>query len=300
MRLLIVGWHGQIARALVEAAPRCADIEAFAAGRPAIDLMQPGSIARAMTDFGPNVIINAAAYTAVDKAESEQELAFKLNSEGARLLAQAAAKRGAIIIHLSTDYVFDGMKVGPYVEDDITSPLNTYGRSKLEGEVAVRAANPRHIIVRTAWVHSATGQNFVKTMLRLGREKTELSVVDDHIGNPTYAPHLANLLIDIARQVTKAQGDTLWGTLHAAGTGETSWCGLAREVFRISAEFGGPAPNVRAINSSEYPTLTKRPANSRLDCSKLARTFALALPDWRLGVREGVGRLLAQLAVDRN
>ena len=174
MRLLIAGWQGQLARALVEIAPGAADIDALAIGRPALDLCEPASITRAMTDFRPDVIINTAAYTAVDKAESEPDAACALNRDGARMLAEAAYKRGAAIIHVSTDYVFDGAKPTPYLEDDPTGPLNVYGRSKLAGEIAVRAANPRHVIVRTSWVHSAVGANFVRTMLRLGAERPSL------------------------------------------------------------------------------------------------------------------------------
>ncbi len=293
MRLLIAGWQGQLARALVELAPGVRDIEALAVGRPALDLCEPASITRAMTDFKPDVIINTAAYTAVDKAESEPEAAFTLNRDGARLLAEAAARRGAAIIHVSTDYVFDGAKPAPYVEDDPTGPLNVYGRSKLEGEAAVRVANPRHVILRTSWVHSATGANFVKTMLRLAAERPALSVVDDQVGSPTYAPHLAEATLAIARRIARDGASAPWGTYHAAGQGTCSWCGLAREVFRVSAATGGPAVPVTAIPTSAYPTPARRPMNSRLDCSKLSAAYGIALPAWQAGVADGVKRLLA-------
>lgn len=295
MRLLIAGWQGQLARALVELAPRAADIDALAVGRPALDLCEPATIARSMTDFRPDVIINTAAYTAVDKAESEAAAAFALNCDGARMLAVEAAKRGAVIIHVSTDYVFDGTKPAPYVEDDPTSPLNVYGRSKLEGELVVAAANPRHVIVRTAWVHSASGQNFVKTMLRLAGERPALKVVDDQIGSPTYAPHLAEAILAIARQVANAgKTENRWGVYHVAGTGFASWCGVAREVMRVARSQGGASVPVEAIPTSAYPTLAQRPMNSRLDCSKLDRAFAIRLPDWEMGVADGVKRLLAK------
>jgi len=294
MRLLIAGWQGQLARALVELAPAANDIDALAVGRPALDLCEPGSIARAMTGFRPDVIINTAAYTAVDKAESEPAAAAALNAEGARLLAVEAARLGAALIHVSTDYVFDGAKSGAYVETDATSPINVYGASKLAGEQAVAAANPRHVIVRTSWVHSATGQNFVKTMLRLARERPALRVVDDQIGAPTYAPHLAAAVLDIARGVARAgQAEGRWGLYHAAGTGYVSWCGLAREVFRVSAGLGGPSVPVEPIPSTAYPTPARRPLNSRLDCGKLERDFAIRLPPWQDGVAEAVRRLLA-------
>jgi dTDP-4-dehydrorhamnose reductase len=294
MRLLIAGWQGQVARALVELAPSAPDVEAFAVGRPGLDLCNAATIKRAMTDFQPDVIINSAAYTAVDKAESERDAAFALNRTGAGLLAEEAAKRGAAIIHISTDYVFDGRKSAPYVETDGVAPQNVYGRSKLQGEQAVRQMNPEHVIARTAWVYSATGSNFVKTMLRLAGDRDSLRVVDDQIGNPTYAPHLAKALLEIARKVRHAPRDDQWGTYHLAGLGDVSWCGFAREVFRVSAELGGPSASVTPISTADYPTPAARPKNSRLDCNKAEQMFGVALPDWREGVRECVTRLLAK------
>lgn len=294
MRLLIAGWQGQVARALVELAPSAADVEAFAVGRPGLDLCNAATIKRAMTDVRPDVIINSAAYTAVDKAESEQEAAFALNRTGAGLLAEEAAKRGAAIIHISTDYVFDGQKSAPYVETDSVAPQSVYGRSKLQGEEAVRQVNGQHIIARTAWVYSPAGANFVKTMLRFAGERDSVRVVDDQMGNPTYAPHLAKALLDIARKVRREPRDGQWGTYHLAGRGDVSWCGFAREVFRVSAELGGPSAEVTAITTADYPTQAARPKNSRLDCSKAEQTFGVALPDWREGVRECVTRLLGK------
>lgn len=292
MRLLIAGWQGQVARALVELAPSAPQVESFAVGRPGLDLCNAATITRAMTDFRPDVIINSAAYTAVDKAENEASAAFALNRDGARMLAEAAAKRGAAIIHISTDYVFDGSKPAPYVEDDPTAPINVYGRSKLEGEQALAEANARHVIARTSWVHSPTGANFVKTMLRLAGERKELRIVDDQVGNPTYAPHLARALLGVARSALEDTPGQRWGIYHLAGTGAVSWCGLAREVFRVSAAKGGPSADVVPIAAADYPTTARRPANSRLDCSKVERAFGVALPDWRVGVEECVARLL--------
>jgi dTDP-4-dehydrorhamnose reductase len=294
MRLLIAGWHGQVARALVELAPSAPDVEAFAVGRPGLDLCNAATIRRAMTDFRPDVIINSAAYTAVDKAETEQDAAFALNRTGAGLLAEEAARRDAAIIHISTDYVFDGQKPVPYVETDSVAPQSVYGHSKLQGEQAVRQVNDKHIIARTAWVYSATGSNFVKTMLRLAGEGDTVRVVDDQTGSPTYAPHLAQALLDIARKVRHAARDDQWGTYHLAGRGDVSWCGFAREVFRVSAELGGPSANVTAITTADYPTVAARPKNSRLDCAKAERTFGVALPDWRDGVRACVTQLLGK------
>jgi dTDP-4-dehydrorhamnose reductase len=294
MRLLIAGWQGQVARALVEMAPGAADVTACTVGRAALDICEAKTIERAMVNTRPDVVINSAAYTAVDKAETDHDQAYAMNRDGARALALAAAKAGVPIIQLSTDYVFDGTQPAPYAEDDAPNPVTVYGRSKLAGEEAVRAANPRHVIVRTAWVHSAGGSNFVRTMLRLAGERDALRVVADQSGNPTYAPHLCSAILDIARQIVgKAEGGADWGIYHAAGTGVTSWHGLASEVMRISAELGGPSVPVHAIATADYPTPAQRPANSALDCGKLERVFGIRLPSWEDGARACIERLLA-------
>ncbi len=294
MRLLITGWQGQVARSLAQAAAKDKSVEALAIGRPALDLVKLPTILRTLSDARPDVVINTAAYTAVDKAETEPAAAQSLNCDGARLLAEASAERGVPIIHLSTDYVFDGSKATPYVESDPTAPLGVYGRSKLAGELAVAAANPRHVILRTAWVHSPFGQNFVKTMLRLGAERKSLRVVDDQVGSPTYAPHLAAAILAVARQIAGAPaGSPHFGLYHGAGRGEVSWCGLAREIFRLSEARGGPSAALEPIPTSGYPTPAQRPANSRLDCRKLEVQFGVALPDWHVGVEDCVERILA-------
>jgi dTDP-4-dehydrorhamnose reductase len=291
VRLLVAGAQGQLARAMIELAPSATDVTAFALGRPALDLTAPASVLKTLADFKPDVIVNAAAYTAVDKAEAEPDAAMALNADGPARLAEAADKMGAILIHVSTDYVFDGTKATPYVEDDPTAPLGAYGRSKLAGEEAVRAATARHIILRTAWVHSPFGANFVKTMLRLAADRPEVRVVDDQIGSPTYAPHLAEAILAIARTALADADAARFGTYHAAGTGAVTWCGMAREVMRVSASLGGPSANVAAITTAEYPTPARRPANSRLDCAKLATVFGVTLPRWEEGVAECVRRL---------
>ena len=301
MRLLIAGWQGQVARGLVEAAPACPDVMACAVGRAALDICSARSIERALAQIEPTVVINSAAYTAVDKAESEADDAFAMNRDGAGLLAEAAARRGVPIIHISTDYVYDGAKPEPYVEDDPTAPQTVFGRSKLEGEAAVIAANPRHVILRTSWVFSPTGRNFVKTMLAQADEQERVRVVADQRGNPTYAPHLVDAILELARQLSarKSADDRdddpasgPWGIYHAAGTGATTWAGLAAEVFRASAALGGPAAAVEPIASADYPTRARRLPNAELDCSKLERTFGLRLPAWQDGVAECVRRLL--------
>lgn len=297
MRLLIAGWQGQIARGLVEAAPGCPDVKACAVGRAALDICEARSIERALSQIEPSIVINSAAYTAVDKAESEPERAFALNRDGARLLAEAAARRGIPIIHISTDYVYDGHKPEPYVEDDATQPMTVFGRSKLEGEAAIKEANAKHVILRTAWVFSPTGRNFVKTMLAQAAEQTQVRVVDDQRGSPTYAPHLVAAILELARQLSARKDnegaqDGPWGIYHAAGTGMTTWRGFAEEVFRRSAALGGPVAEVEPIKSADYPTPAQRPMNSQLDCSKLERTFGLRLPQWQQGVAECVERLV--------
>jgi dTDP-4-dehydrorhamnose reductase len=296
MRLLIAGWQGQIARGLVEAAPACADVKACAVGRAALDICSARSIERALAQIEPTVIINSAAYTAVDKAETDAERAFALNRDGARMLAEAAARRGIPIIHISTDYVYSGHKPEPYLEDDATEPATVFGRSKLEGERAVQETNPRHVILRTSWVFSPAGRNFVKTMLAQAAERDSVRVVDDQRGNPTYAPHLVAAILELARQLSaqkpETNADGPWGVYHAAGSGTTTWRGFAEEVFRASAALGGPVAAVEPILSADYPTSAERPVNSQLDCAKLERTFGLHLPPWQEGVAECVARLV--------
>lgn len=295
MRLLIAGWQGQIARGLVEAAPACPDVMACAVGRAALDICSARSIERALSPIEPTVVINSAAYTAVDKAESDEERAFALNRDGARLLAEAAARRRIPIIHISTDYVYDGHKSGAYVEDDVTAPTTVFGRSKLEGEAAVRDANDKHVILRTAWVFSPAGRNFVKTMLEKAGEQDVVRVVDDQHGSPTYGPHLVAAILELARQLSGKKADEgPWGVYHAANSGTTTWAEFAEEVFRRSAALGGPSARVEPIKSIDYPTPAQRPANSQLDCSKLERTFGLRLPSWQEGAADCVARLLAR------
>ncbi len=299
LRLLVAGWHGQVARALVEAAPTRADITACAIGRPALDICEPRSIERALADAGPDVVINAAAYTAVDQAENDSERCFALNRDGARLLAEAAARRGVPIIHVSTDYVFDGRKASPYVESDATGPATIYGRSKLAGEKAVRDANPKHVILRTAWLHSPAGKNFVRTVLKLAGERQPVRIVSDQRGSPTYAPHLVDAILSVAREAAgRSLGWEHWGLYHAAGAGSATWCDVARETLRHSVARNGPSASVEPITSADYPTPAARPANSELDCGKLERVFGLRLPPWEDGVALCVERLL-EAAVSR-
>jgi dTDP-4-dehydrorhamnose reductase len=288
VNVLVIGREGQLARSLA-AAKKPEGVQVTVVGRPEINLAATETIPPVLERFRPDLIVNTAAYTAVDQAELEPQLAHAINARAPGFVADACARRGIPLIHISTDYVFDGSKQGPYLEDDQVAPLSVYGRSKLEGEEHVASAWSRHIILRTAWVVSPYGSNFVRTMLRLAAGRKEIDVVDDQVGNPTYAPHLAAGILAIARRCgVRGTSRVPWGLYHAAGSGEATWCELARELFHQSAAVGGPGAAVRAITTAEYPTLVRRPTNSRLDCSKLARAFDVRLPDWRLGIRECV------------
>ena len=291
IRVLVAGGSGQVARALVDTAP-ATDVDVVALGRPGLDLTDPASIEAAVRSAEPAIVINAAAYTAVDQAETDEAGAHALNAEGAGLLAAAAARAGAPILHLSTDYVFSGDKTAPYTEADLPAPTGAYGRSKLAGEAAVAAANPRHAIFRTAWVYSPYGKNFAKTMLRFAETREELSVVHDQIGNPTSAHDIARALWDAARQLARNPAALRPGIYHMTASGEASWAEFAEEIFRLSAACGGPAARVRRITTAEYPTPTRRPANSRLDCSKLAGQFGIILPQWQASTRTCVEQLV--------
>lgn len=283
MRVLVAGRSGQVATALRERAGRHA---VTALGRPDLDLTDPASLAAALDRVRPDAVVNAAAFTAVDRAETEASAAFALNADGPATLARLAADRGVPLVHLSTDYVFDGTLPRPYREDDPTGPGTVYGRSKLAGEAAVIAAGGPALVVRTAWVYAPFGHNFVRTMLRLAAERDTLRVVADQHGNPTSALDIADALL----RLLEARGD--WPgspeLLHLAGTGETTWHGLAEAVVALSPR----RPTVEPIATADYPTPAARPANSRLDCTRLADRWGVTLPDWRDSVREVVARLL--------
>lgn len=289
----VIGARGQLARALSEAADG-AGTRVITLARPELDLLDPVSIARAFAGLQADIVVNAAAYTAVDRAQSDEAMAYAINALGAEHLAKACARRELPIIHVSTDYVFDGTSSTPYRESDLPRPLSVYGKSKYEGEQRVAVACPQHIILRTAWLHSPFGDNFVKTMLRLAQSRSHVSVVADQHGNPTYAPHLARAIFAIASGVVSQPAQNQWGVHHATGSGEASRYELAVEVFRVSQTLGGPVAHVSAIATADYPTPAPRPLNSRLDGSKLADTFGIRLPHWTIGVQECVERLLAQ------
>ena len=289
MRVLVIGREGQLARSLAERAPDW--VELLFAGRPECDLADPASLERTVAAARPDLILNAAAHTAVDRAEDEPELAEAVNAEGPAVLARAAKSAAAPLVHLSTDYVFNGTADRPYREDDATGPLGVYGRTKLAGEEGVRASGAAHAIVRTAWVYSPFGSNFVKTMLRLAETRDEVSVVADQVGTPTSALDLADGLFAL---IDAGRGGWNSATYHLAGTGETSWARLAEQVFASSGEQGGPTAAVRPIATADYPTRAARPANSRLDSGRFVRATGFRMPEWHESVAAVVARLLEQ------
>ena len=276
MRILVTGKSGQLARALAHLAPPAMDISFH--GRDSLDLAVPGAAAGLIGEIRPELVINAAAWTAVDLAETERAAAFRMNAEAPGEIAQACAGAGAALIHISTDYVFDGTKAGPYAETDPTAPINVYGASKLAGEQAVLAGNPRSLVLRTAWVHSPWGRNFVLTMLGLaGRPR--LRVVDDQHGTPTSALDLAEACLAVTPRLAAASaGDPVWGVYNYAGRGACSWADLAAETFALA---GPPGPEIERIPAADYPTPARRPANSVLDCRKFETTFGLETVPWR-------------------
>ncbi|MBZ9795687.1 dTDP-4-dehydrorhamnose reductase [Mesorhizobium sp. ES1-4] len=293
MRLLVTGRDGQVAASLLEAGQARAGVEVVAIGRPELHLARPASIIDAIAAAKPDIVVSAAAYTAVDQAEDEPDLAFAVNAAGAGKVAEAAARLGLPVIHLSTDYVFDGTKADAYVETDPPAPLGVYGASKLAGELAVAAANPRHLILRTAWVYSPFGRNFVKTMLRLAADRDEISVVADQWGNPTSALDIADAILHAATMLHRDKDLAAFGTYHLAGTGDINWSGFARHILDTSLKSGGPWARVRDIATMDYPTKARRPANSRLSSAKFAATFGWNAPDWRESAGEVVRRVVS-------
>ena len=272
MTLLIFGRTGQVATELARIAPGAVFL-----GRDQADLMDPAACAAAIRAHRPAAVINAAAWTAVDKAETEEAAATVVNGDAPGAMARECAALGVPLVHISTDYVFDGAGTLPFAPDHPTAPLGAYGRSKLAGEQAVRAAGGAHVILRTSWVFSAHGSNFLKTMLRLGHERETLTVVADQIGGPTPARAIAGACLTIANHLTSHPQDG--GTHHFAGAPDVSWADFAREIMARA----GLACTIADIPSSAYPTPARRPANSRLDCTGLA-AFGLARPDWRAAV----------------
>lgn len=292
MRIVVTGRHGQVAQSLLERA-KDGRADVHTAARPDIDLTRPAELEAILIDLRPDVIVNAAAYTAVDAAESEPDLAGRVNVLGAEAVASAADRLKIPIIQLSTDYVFDGNLPRPYREDDPANPLSVYGDSKLGGERAVAAANPNHVILRTAWVYSPFGRNFVHTMLALAAEREEISVVSDQVGSPTSALDIADGIIAIARGLLDLPtARELRGIFHMTGDGDTSRAAFATAIFAASAAAGGPTARVLPVSTSAHPTAAPRPANSRLDNSRLAETHGVRLPSWQQSLQRCVERIV--------
>lgn len=283
MRVLITGRHGQVSRELQLALG--AEAELLVLGHEQLDLADGDAIRRQVRELKPDLLINAAAHTAVDQAESEPELAHAINASAPGVLAEEAATLGAPLIHYSTDYVFDGSKASPYVESDATGPLGVYGRSKLAGEQAIREVGGQHLILRTSWVYSLHGRNFLLIMQRLLQEREELRVVADQIGAPTWAGTIARATAELVRHWREGRAGA-WGTYHLTGQGETSWFGFAEAIAAQLKAQGKPCARLLPIATSEYPTPAQRPANSRLDCSRLQHEWQIGLPDWHQALLE--------------
>jgi dTDP-4-dehydrorhamnose reductase len=288
LNILLFGTTGQLGREILRLSPQQGvTLQAYSSSEA--NFLNPDHLAQIIGEVPQaDVVINAAAYTAVDKAESEPTIAARINGEAVGAIAAACAKRGARLIHVSTDYVYDGEKPAPYVEGDLTNPLNTYGRTKLQGETAIRESGVEHVILRTSWIYSPYGSNFAKTMLRLGGERPALRVVADQHGAPTSAAELASAIFTIAKQMR--DGRQL-GTFHFAAAGETTWHGFAEAIFDIAQSRTGKRPKLIPIPASEYPTPARRPHNSRLNCEKLRSVFGISPLDWQDGLKAVLSRL---------
>jgi dTDP-4-dehydrorhamnose reductase len=277
--IAIVGRNGQLGWELVKQGDALG-LEMLALGSADIDVTRSESIGGCLKAGAVELVINAAAYTAVDRAETEKKRAFEVNRDGPANLAGFCARAGIPLVHVSTDYVFDGSKAGAYREDDPVAPIGVYGQSKAAGEIEVRRISPKHLIVRTAWLYGVHGHNFVKTMLRLRREKKTIKVVDDQTGCPTYAADLARAILSMTDHIL-GRKKTRWGTYHYCGAGSVTWCGFAKAIFEIAAKYeAADTPKVIPITSAEYPTPVKRPPNSVLDCSKIENQFGIQPRPW--------------------
>jgi dTDP-4-dehydrorhamnose reductase len=286
--IVVFGAGGQVGQELTAKAARDG-VRLTAIGRQTADITDRAAVARAIRDFDASLVVNAAGYTAVDKAESEPDVAKQANAGGPAVVAAACTDAGIPIIHISTDFVFDGDKGGPYREDDPVRPLGAYGLSKAEGEEAVRGTCGHHLIIRTAWLFGAYGSNFLKTILRLAAERDELNVVADQRGSPTATADLANAILTAATAV--GRGNTAWGTYHFAGTGEATWYTFASYIVTAQARFTGRRPKVNPVPSTAYPTAARRPRNSVLDSSKFADVFDFRASPWQTAVDHVVAGL---------
>ncbi|WP_037078897.1 dTDP-4-dehydrorhamnose reductase [Neorhizobium vignae] len=292
-RYVVTGRGGQVARSLIERVEHHSEIEIIPLARPDLDLADIGTIESTLVKARPELIISAAAYTAVDQAESDAAKAFLVNGAAINEIGRVATKLDVPIIHLSTDYVFSGNKTSPYHESDPVAPLSVYGQSKLEGERRLIASGADYVILRTAWVYSPFSKNFLRTMLHLAETRAELNVVADQCGNPTSALDIADAILTVAGNLLSSRDGRLRGIFHMAGSGEASWADFASEIFRMSVEMGGPSAIVHPIPTAQYPTPAPRPDNSRLDCSRLERIHGVRLPNWKIATATSLQRLLA-------
>ncbi len=291
MKLLCIGKSGQVARALAERS-MASGIDCLCLGRPDFDLLVSDQVGSALDAHKPDFVVNAAAYTNVDGAEGDREAAFALNATAAGVLAKLCAERGVPLIHLSTDYVFDGQGQAPWRETDDPVPINVYGASKLAGEQEIRAASDQHIILRTSWVYSSFGANFVKTMLRLADERGGARVVNDQIGSPTSATEIAETILKIANSFVDGSTPHRYGTYHFAASGFVSWADTAAFIFQIYEQRLSCKIELKSIPTSDYPTTAERPRNSRLNTNKISDEFGVKPKDWTFHLRETVNRLL--------
>jgi dTDP-4-dehydrorhamnose reductase len=290
MRILLTGANGQVGWEVSNRGGQ-EGLEVLALNRSNLDITDPDSVRKQVSLSGASLVVNAAGYTAVDQAESEPKIAFAVNRDGPAYLASACAQAGIPLIHISTDYVFDGQKRTSYLETDPVSPLSVYGKSKAAGEMEVREHLREHLILRTGWLYGMHGHNFVKTMLRLGREREVVQVVDDQYGSPTYAAELAETILKIAARFFN-DGQVQWGTYHYCGKGVTTWHGFAEEIFRLASEYESlKVKRVEPISTAEYPTPAQRPVNSTLDCSRVEETFGTHPQPWA----ESLARMLEML-----
>lgn len=291
MKLLIIGSKGQLGSELVRKCKRN-DFSFLGLDLPEFNITDPPQVKKIFADFKPSIVINASAYTNVDKAETEPEIAFAVNSDGPANLAASCDKSRIPIIHISTDYVFDGSKSQPYAESDPVSPLGVYGKSKEEGESRLRSILKQHIILRTSWLYGAYGNNFVKTMLRLGNEKETIKVVSDQYGCPTCASDLAEAIMNISKQITQNL-EIACGTYHYCGSGITTWHKFAKAIFEIASQYQNyKVSSVEAITTAQYPTRAKRPPFSALDCSLIKKHFGINTKPWQESLGKTIERIL--------
>ncbi|WP_347360138.1 dTDP-4-dehydrorhamnose reductase [Rhizobium sp. Root1334] len=291
-RYVVTGRAGQVVSALIERSAFWPGVEIVPLGRPLLNLAAPETVEKSILDSKPDLIISAAAFTEVDAAEGDEAAAFQVNGVAPGIVGESAAKLGIPVVHLSTDYVFNGEKTTPYNEEDTVSPLGVYGHSKLAGELSLARVTSDYAILRTAWVYSPYGKNFLRTMLRIAEGRDELNVVCDQYGNPTSALDIADGVLRVAENLLSSEDKSFRGVFHMTGSGDASWADFATEILRLSLENGGPTASIKPITTAQYPTPARRPKNSRLECGKLEKIHGVRLTDWKTSTATVVSRLL--------